>query len=49
MKLDKYNSMPKEDRDLIESLDSMDINNVKIKDPNNPVRLLDAKLLVFKV
>ena len=49
MKLDKYNSMPKEDIDLIESLDDVVIMDVKIKNPNNPVRLLDAKLLVFKI
>ncbi len=49
MKSDKYNSMPKEDRDLIESLDDVIIKDTKIKNPNNPVRLLDAKLLVFKV
>jgi len=49
MKLNKYNSMPKEDRDSIESLNDVVTEDVKIKNPNNPVRLLDAKLLVFKV
>ena len=48
---DKYNSLPQEDRIQIEALvdDKISIKDVKIKNPNNPVQLIDAKLLVFKV
>jgi len=48
---DKYNSLPQEDRTQIEALvdDKISIKDVKIKNPNNPVQLIDAKLLVFKV
>ena len=49
IKVDKYNSLPKKDRDSLESLNSVDILDVKIKDPNNPILLIDAKLLTFKV
>jgi len=49
MKLDKYNSMPQLDRDTIEHLDNIKIQDIKIKNPNNPIQLIDAKLLTFKV
>ena len=51
IKKDKYTSLPNEDKDTIESMDNINIKvkDVKIKNPNNPVQLLDAKLLVFKV
>ncbi len=48
---EKYNSLPQADKDYIETLnnDNLSIKDVKIKNPNNPVQLIDAKLLVFKV
>jgi len=48
---DKYASLPQADRVQIEALvdDKISIKDVKIKNPNNPVQLTDAKLLVFKV
>jgi len=51
MKEKKYNSLPKEDKDIIEKIDNINVNieNVKIKDPNNPVKLINAKLLIFKI
>ena len=51
MKKEKYNSLPNEDREIIENIqnDNIEIRNIKIKNPNNPVQLIDAKLLVFKV
>jgi hypothetical protein len=51
MKLDKYNSMPQEDRSILENInnDNINIQDVKIKNPNNPIQLIDAKLLTFKV
>ena len=44
---EKYNALPEQDRQNLQN-SSVKITNVKIKSPNNPVHLLDAKLLVFK-
>lgn len=51
IKKDKYSTLPEEDKNVIEQLDDnrVSVDDVKIKDPNNPARLLDAKLLVLKV
>lgn len=51
MRSDKYNSLPHEDKNELTALDNpnVEITDIKIKNPNNPVQLLDAKLLVFKV
>jgi hypothetical protein len=51
MKTDKYNSMPQEDRTMVEDLnnDNIIIQDVMIKNPNNPIQLIDAKLITFKV
>jgi hypothetical protein len=48
---DKYASLPQADRVQIEAFadNKISIKDVKIKNPNNPVQLIDAKLLVFKV
>lgn len=47
----KYNSFPNYSKNRIENLGNpnLTINDVKVKDPNNPANLLDAKLIVFKV
>lgn len=46
---EKYNSFPESDRQAIENIltDNFTINDVEIKDPNNPARLLNAKLIKF--
>jgi len=49
MKLDKYNSMPQEDREVLEQLENINIQDIKIKNPNNPIQLINAKLITFKV
>lgn len=51
MKKEKYEALPLEDRSAIESLGNLHVSlsNVRIKNPNNPVQLMDGKLLVFKV
>jgi len=51
MKKEKYEGLPLEDREVLESLgiDGVEVLDVRIKSPNNPVVLVDAKLLVFKV
>ena len=48
---EKYDSLPELDRNNIETIENKNIivKNVKIKNPNNPVQLIDAKLLTFKV
>lgn len=47
----KYNSFPNDSKNRIENLgnENLTINNVRVKDPNNPANLLDAKLIVFKM
>ncbi|MDP2893524.1 MAG: NgoPII family restriction endonuclease [Sulfurimonas sp.] len=51
MKKEKYESLPLEDREAIENFDNKNVSvvDVRIKSPNNPVQLMDGKLLVFKV
>jgi len=51
MKKEKYEGLPLKDREALESLgiDGVEVLDVRIKSPNNPVVLVDAKLLVFKV
>ena len=48
---DKYDGLPLEDREALESLgvDGVEILNVSIKSPDNPVQLIEAKMLVFKI
>ncbi len=45
---DKYISYPKTDREKIETNNKISITDVKIKDPNNPAKLIDIKLIIFK-
>ena len=47
----KYNSFPDDSKTKIENLgnSTLTISNVKVKDPNNPAKLIDAKLIVFKI
>lgn len=49
MLTEKYNSFPKSDREAIENIvtDNLTISDVEIKSPNNPARLLNAKLIRF--
>lgn len=51
MKKEKYDSLPNEDRNILENInnENISISDVQIKNPNNPINLLNAKLLVFKV
>ena len=50
--LQKWNSFPKEDRVMLENHAlvnrGLTIDDVGVKNPNNPVNLIDAKLIVFK-
>lgn len=48
---EKYNSFPIESRNKIEELDdeNLNIEDIKAKNPNNPVNLIDCKLITIKV
>ena len=48
MRKDKYNSFPKEDSKKIESSKGISVKDVRIKDPNNPAKLVEARLISFK-
>ena len=47
----KYNSFPSESKNRIENLGNpnLTMRDEKVKDPNNPAKLIDAKLIVFIV
>lgn len=49
--LTKYLDFPIQSRNRLENLEyeNLVISNVLVKDPNNPARLIDAKLIVFKI
>lgn len=47
MKKDKFNSFPKEDIRKIESNKALTVSDVKISDPNNPARQIEAKLITY--
>ena len=51
MKKEKYESIPLVDRQIIENLNNpnVSVSDVRIKNPNNPIQLMDGKLLVFKI
>ncbi|GIW63520.1 MAG: hypothetical protein KatS3mg091_322 [Patescibacteria group bacterium] len=49
MRKDKYDLFPEKDRKQLENISNFNfaINDIKIKSPNNPAKLLDAKLIKF--
>lgn len=49
MKKEKYNSFDKEDRDLIENNPFLTNEDIKIKNPDNPANLIDAKLIFYHI
>lgn len=46
----KYNSFPTDSKNRIENFGNpkLSITDVKVKDPNNPANIIDAKLIIFK-
>ncbi|MEI6747503.1 MAG: NgoPII family restriction endonuclease, partial [Methylococcaceae bacterium] len=46
---EKYERFPDEDKERLENLQSnlFSITDIKIKSPNNPANLLEAKLLTY--
>ena len=52
MKKEKYEELPLKDRQVLEHLaldNEIEVSDVRIKSPDNPVRLMEATLLVFRV
>lgn len=51
MKKEKYETLPLEDRQIIENLNNpnVSVSDVRIKNPNNPIQLMDGILLMFGV
>jgi hypothetical protein len=49
MKKSKYESFPSEDKKTIENTKGITISDIKIKNPDNPAKLLDAKLIVVRI
>ena len=49
MKAEKYDSFDKEDRDLIENNSFLTTEDIKIKNPDNPANLIDAKLIFYHI
>jgi hypothetical protein len=47
MRKEKYDSFPKEDRKILENDEEIVIENVKLKDPNNPANLLCGVLIRY--
>jgi len=48
IKQEKYNLFPDEDKQMIENSQNISIQDIMIKNPNNPVQLIPAKLLTFR-
>lgn len=49
MKKEKYESFSIDDRTLVESNQNLMIEDIRIKNPDNPANLMDAKLIVYKI
>ena len=48
MRKDKYDTFPKDDSKNLEANKDISIKDIKIKDPNNPAKIIEAKLISFK-
>lgn len=48
IKKEKYLSFPKEDIKELENNKNIFVKSVKIRDPNNPAKLIEAKLIIHK-
>ncbi len=45
----KYEGFPESSRSKIENNKKITIDNVKVQNPNNPAKLVEAKLIIFKL
>lgn len=48
LRKEKYLAYPKEDIKELESNKKISVKDVRIKDPNNPAKLIEAKLIIYK-
>ncbi len=48
MRKEKYIAFPKEDREAIEKNADIEVKDIKIKNPDNPAKLIEAKLISYK-
>jgi len=48
MRKEKYLSFPKEDIKDLENNKNISVKDVKIRDPNNPAKLIEAKLITYR-
>ena len=49
LRKEKYDSFIEEDRKLVEENPFLQINDIKIKNPDNPANLIDAKLIFYHI
>jgi hypothetical protein len=49
MRSDKYHSLPNADKEAIETNENINIKDIKIKNPDNPAKLIEAKLITLEV
>ncbi len=49
MSAEKYKSFPKEDKEELESNEDLNMENIKIKNPNNVADLIDAKFIKYNI
>jgi hypothetical protein len=49
MRKDKYDTYPQSDIKKLEGTKGISVKNIKIREPNNPAKLIDAKLISFSL
>ncbi len=47
--LTKYNSFPKESKDKLETIDSILLTDIEVQDPNNPMNMINCKLIKYVI
>ncbi len=48
MRKEKYLSFPKEDIKELEANKNISVKDVKVRDPNNPAKLIESKLITYR-
>ena len=48
MRKEKYLSFPKEDIKDLENNKNISVRDVKVRDPNNPAKLIESKFITYK-
>ncbi|HZK10770.1 MAG TPA: NgoPII family restriction endonuclease [Atribacterota bacterium] len=48
MRKDKFDTFPEDDSKNLEANKDISVKDIKIKDPNNPAKMIEAKLISFK-